>query len=113
MIEVPVEVSTALLYQLDAICALRMDYYGLSTPTRHGDQIWAHRITSNIKNSPRILPCSSWYSPTRKWEDAGPIILDFLQHSSLPRSPWTLSEIIRHIIMVEYGDIVLLPQNLT
>lgn len=109
--ETAVEISTAPLHVLDAICALYLDH-DLATPTRHGQEIWAHRMNGHIKNSRGVIPAMAWYSPTRKWEDAGNIITDFLQQNSIPRSPWVLSELIRHIIMVEYGDIVHIPHKL-
>jgi hypothetical protein len=110
MLSQKIEIVTATLGELDFMCASYLATDGLKDPRlvwNNGDgKVWAHKVGMNRKG---VINIASWYSPTRKWEDAGPIIEEFLKSNGLPNNCWTLPDIIRHMLVSEHGSSLDLP----
>lgn len=112
MLSQQIKIVTASNVELDFMCANYLAADGLKDPRIVWNSgtatVWAHKVGMARKG---MLNIASWYSPTQKWEDAGPLIQEFLKTNSLPRNHWTLPDIIRYILVAEHGSALHLPLN--
>lgn len=107
-----IEIGTASLTELDMMCAMYLGHNISNTSYMYTGvlkKVSASRTEINRTKSKCITNMTTWYSPTRKWADAGEIMERYLTETSMPRGSWPLSEIIRHILMNEYGDFLEIP----